>query len=85
MATVTVKFVHTSKARNSTKVPSTDVSTETVCYLKDRTSIIKPTITVQGGTPTFEGKTFPDYNYCYIEEFHRYYFIIEIVSVSALV
>lgn len=85
MATVTVKFVHTSKARNSTKVPSTDVSTETVCYLKDRTSILKPTITVQGGTPTFEGKTFPDYNYCYIEEFHRYYFIIEIVSVSALV
>ena len=48
MATVTVKFVHTSKARNSTKVPSTDVSTETVCYLKDRTSIIKQKINVQG-------------------------------------
>ena len=85
MATVTVKFVHTSKARNSTKVPSTDVSTETVCYLKDRTSILKPTITIQGGTPTFEGKTFPDYNYCYIEEFHRYYYIVDITSVSALV
>lgn len=85
MATVTVKFVHTSKARNSTKVPSTDVSTETVCYLKDRTSILKPTLTIQGGTPTFEGKTFPDYNYCYIEEFHRYYYIVDITSVSALV
>lgn len=87
MSTVQVDFMHTSKARNSTRVPSATEGhiTETICYLKDPTSIIKPTLIIQGADSTFEGKQFPDYNYCYIADFHRYYFITNITSISALV
>lgn len=87
MATVQVDLMHTSKARNSTRVPSTTEGhiTETICYLKEPTSIIKPTLIIQGADSTFEGKQFPDYNYCYIKDFHRYYFITNITSISALV
>lgn len=87
MATVQVDLMHTSKARNSTRVPSTSEGhiTETICYLKDPTSVIKPTLIIQGADSTFEGKQFPDYNYCYIKDFHRYYFITNITSISALV
>lgn len=87
MATVQVDLMHTSKARNSTRVPSTTEGhiTETICYLKDPTSIIKPTLIIQGADSTFEGKQFPDYNYCYIKDFHRYYFITNVTSISALV
>ena len=87
MATVQVDLMHTSKARNSTRVPSTTEGhiTETICYLKEPTSIIKPTLIIQGADSTFEGKQFPDYNYCYIKDFHRYYFITNVTSISALV
>ena len=87
MATVQVDLMHTSKARNSTRVPSTTEGhiTETICYLKEPTSIIKPILIIQGADSTFEGKQFPDYNYCYIKDFHRYYFITNITSISALV
>lgn len=49
----------------------------TGCTLKDTTSIISPVIRVRSsdiGIPT--------YNYMYIEEFGRYYFIDDIVSVN---
>lgn len=85
MATVTVDFLNTNKARNSTKVPSLEVTTQTVCLLKEQTSVITPTLIIQGDESTFAGKQFPDYNYCYIEDFHRYYFIANITSISALV
>ena len=40
--------------------------------LKDPTSIIKPTITIEYASPT-------GFNYCYIPAFNRYYFIDDIV------
>lgn len=83
MGTINVKFLHTTKARNSTKIPPTTPSTETLCLLKDTTSVLNPSLIIQGNSNTFEGKSFPDYNYCYIEEFHRYYFVKEIASISA--
>ena len=83
MGTINVKFLHTNKNRNSTKKPPTTPSTETLCLLKDTTSVLNPSLIIQGNNDTFEGKSFPDYNYCYIEDFHRYYFVKEIISVSA--
>lgn len=83
MATVNVKFLHTTKPRNSTALVATDPSTETLCLLKDATSVLTPSLLIQGNAATFEGKNFPDYNYCYIEEFHRYYFIVNIASISS--
>ena len=42
--------------------------------LKDRCSMLDPVITI-------ENSSVPDYNYAYIPEFNRYYFITEITSV----
>lgn len=42
--------------------------------LREETSIISPVILV-------ESNTFPNYNYCYITEFNRYYYIEDIISV----
>ena len=42
--------------------------------LHEECSVINPVILV-------EGKNLIDYNYCYIDEFKRYYFITDIVSV----
>lgn len=42
--------------------------------LREETSIINPVILV-------ESNDFPNYNYCYITEFNRYYYIADIISV----
>lgn len=43
--------------------------------LKDRTSILNPSILIEGTLP-------PDCNYFYISDFNRYYYIDDIISVS---
>lgn len=43
--------------------------------LRDQSNVVNPTIVVEGGS------AITTYNYCYIPEFHRYYFINEIVSI----
>ena len=48
----------------------------TGCVLKDRTSILKPTIRIRTSESIYT------YNYMYIAEFERYYFIDDIVSVN---
>lgn len=70
-----VKFGNTTKRKNSTLVPSVTGDLGD-CLLKSPVSIV---------TPTFEvySEAYPDYNYCYVPEFHRYYFITDIVSTSA--
>lgn len=73
---ISVAFGNTDKRRNSTLVPGVGASYQ--CLLKDATSIITPTIQLYS-------ESFPDYNYCYISEFHRYYFISDIVSESACI
>lgn len=59
-----------SKRKNSTKIPSTAGATAT-CVLKEDTSIMEPTI-ILNGFGMF------DYNYAYIQDFGRYYFITDI-------
>ena len=48
----------------------------TGCVLKDQTSILKPTIRILTNSDIYT------YNYMYIAEFERYYFIDDIVSVN---
>lgn len=43
--------------------------------LKDRTSVLNPSILIEGTLP-------PNCNYFYISDFNRYYFIDDIISVS---
>lgn len=54
-----------------------DVGIEiTGCVLKDQTSILRPTIRIR------TSESIHTYNYMYIAEFERYYFIDDIVSVN---
>lgn len=79
-----VQFGQTTKARNSTLVPT--LSTTCQCLLKDQTSIVRPTFTIhlsQSGAPTFEQLS--QFNYCYVAMFKRYYFITNITSFTAAV
>ena len=46
------------------------------CVLKDDTSVENPIILVRSGN------NISDYNYMYIPDFHRYYYIEEVVSVN---
>lgn len=43
--------------------------------LRESTSVIKPTITIEASTPLV------GYNYCYIPDFARYYFVVDVNSV----
>ena len=47
------------------------------CTLIDDTSIMQPTIIVGGFKKVSD---FRDYNYCYISQFNRYYYISDIVA-----
>ena len=46
------------------------------CALKDNTSIIKPVIIIKTSDPVYT------YNYMYISDFDRYYFIDDIISLN---
>ena len=48
----------------------------TSCTLKENTSVLKPVIIIRSGDNIFS------YNYMYIQEFGRYYFIDDIISVN---
>lgn len=66
-----VTFYHFSKRENSTKRP--DSGTDYDCILKSPSSIISPVITLQIGLVSD-----PSYfNYCYIPDFDRYYWVQE--------
>lgn len=63
---VNVTFYTFSKKINSTAQPAR--GTNVACNLKGSTTIISPSIEVQIQNPTM-------YNYCYIADFNRYYYI----------
>jgi hypothetical protein len=65
---IPVKFYNFSKDVVSTKRP-TDEGITTTCLLKEPCSIISPTISITGIANVY------NYNYAYIEDFKRYYFI----------
>lgn len=68
-----VQFYNFSKRRNSTKQPS-GTGTVIDCKLKEGTSIKSPKLAIQGRTFT--------YNYAYIPDFGRYYFVTDVISES---
>lgn len=68
-----VKFYKINKKINSTFIPSG--GTEIDVVLKSPSSIINPVL---------ELRNYGDYNYCYIQEFNRYYFINNITYSNPL-
>lgn len=66
-----VNFYSFSKRRNSTKQP-TGTGTIIDCKLKEGTSIKNPKLTITGDVF--------GYNYAYISDFGRYYFINDVIS-----
>ena len=69
-----VRFYQLSKRNKSTKL-ATGEYREVEAYLKDKTSITHPVLLVQ----TFIGAA---YNYFYIPDFNRYYFVSDGASVE---
>ena len=73
----TVNFYQINKKQNSTKLPAvTDPTANCDCVLKGPCSILQPVIqltTPVGGTSISAYPT--TYNYCYIANWNRYYFI----------
>lgn len=69
---IAIKLYTFTKRENSTAQPSG--GTKFDCNLKDETSIINPEILISASSLS-------SYNYAYISDFGRYYFIRDIVSV----
>lgn len=61
------------KVNNSTKRPNMDDGTRFECRINMPCTVTRPNVAL-----TFDDNSiYPDYNYCYIDQFHRYYFISE--------
>lgn len=70
---LTVKLHHNSSPDNKIG-KSLDAGLSMNCVLKEESSILKPTIIIEAATPPIT------YNYMYIQDLQRYYFIDDIVS-----
>ena len=68
---INVDFYTFAKKVNSTKVPSGTAALSTQCIIKRGSSIISPTIELDIGLATSPAS----YNYCYISDWGRYYFV----------
>ena len=77
-----VTFYSFTKRENSTAQPGSGVTSKTYdCKLKENTSIISPTIEIvkeaaQNYTDLLK------YNYAYISDFGRYYFVRDVISIT---
>lgn len=71
-------YNYTGKINVLYKTLDTSTAITMTGTLRRGTSIITPTIDVQTDLATFKS-----YNYCYIPDFHRYYFIMDRVSVTS--
>lgn len=71
-------YNYTGKTNVLYKTLDTSTAITRTGTLRRGTSIITPSIDVQTDL-----KTFKSYNYCYIPDFHRYYFIMDRVSISS--
>ena len=70
---LTVKLHHNSSPDNKIG-KSLDAGLTMNCVLKEESSILKPTIIIEAATAPIT------YNYMYIQDLQRYYFIDDIVS-----
>lgn len=59
-----------NKRKNSTLRPDTQDATTISCVIKDASGVVNPTIEINY-------PTYPHFNYCYIADFFRYYYISE--------
>lgn len=71
-------YNYTGKTNVLYKTLDTSTAITRTGTLRRGTSIITPSIDVQTDLATFKS-----YNYCYIPDFHRYYFIMDRVSISS--
>lgn len=69
-----IKLYKNSSEANRIGKTLTNETEFTECQLKDATSVLKPTVLLTTENPA-------QFNYMYIYQFHRYYFITDIVSV----
>lgn len=80
-----VNFYKFQKRENSTAQPGIGVAATTyTCKLKDNTSLINPVIEIVMEASQTASLLF-GFNYCYIADFNRYYFIRDIVSVTNVI
>lgn len=70
---INCKLYNFSKRHNSTKIPGEIQATETQCVLKDNIGIVNPSFIFSFSSAT----NVSNYNYAYIPEWGRYYFIEE--------
>lgn len=76
-----VIFYIFDKKENSTKQPDSTTQQQSYsCILKEPSGILNPTISINMGLNLNPSA----YNYCYIEAFHRYYYITEWTFENAL-
>lgn len=75
----TVNFYQIDKKQNSTKLPIiTDPTTNCDCILKGAASLLNPTIQLTTPANGASIYSFPtSYNYCYVADWNRYYFITD--------
>lgn len=74
---ITVNLLTFKKRPNSTKVPTAAQlagGASYGCTLLESTSLMNPTFKLSIGSNPI------DYNYCYVSDFHRYYFVRDITS-----
>lgn len=71
---IKLKLYNFNKKPNSTKIPLVSEGTSFNCSIKNVSSILSPVVDVAVGATNMAS-----YNYAYIEEFDRYYFISDIV------
>lgn len=81
----TIKIGKTTKAKNSTRVPPLSNSVQVL--LKDTTSVVNPVFQLRMGVNGAPASIteISKYNYCYCENFKRYYFITDIQAETATV
>lgn len=75
----TIQFGTATKKKNSTKIEA--VGDSHSCLLLDNTSIITPIFKIRWDSPS----SIFEYNYCYVPQMNRYYFITDIVSENSVI
>lgn len=74
-----IHFTQTSSAVNVLDKEFSLGGVDITGTLRNGSSLIDPVLIVEANAPGFHAN---GYNYCYVEEFGRYYFITDIVSVN---
>lgn len=74
-----IHFTQTSSAVNVVDKEFSLGGVDVTGTLRAGSSLIDPVLLIEANAPGFHAN---GYNYCYVEEFGRYYFITDIVSVN---